>query len=152
MPEISQSRVAELLKALKSQTLLTQLGIGAENIIRLRTQAGFDIFKHAFTPYSLGYQKKRKKFHRDIWPVDLNWTRDYHGMLAHINHVVATDFSSVRILIDDPIKEQIGQYHQNLGAGKGKVIRKFWGISQQVEKDKLSKIGWDALKSIIQSL
>lgn len=148
---IENSRIPELLKALKSQTLMEKLGLGAIFIIKQRTQKGFDVFGKEFKEYSEPYKKIRKRAHLHTSPVDLFFDHTA-GMLLKIDHVVANDFESVRVLINDDAKELIGTYHNTLGAGKSKVIRKWWGIQAAAEKEKLSKIGWNELKAIINNL
>ena len=125
--------------------------LGVEFIIKQRTQKGFDLFGQMFLPYSEAYKKKRTRAHLNTWPVDLYYDHT-QGMLTKIDHVIANDFSSVQVFINDADKELIGMYHNTLGAGKSKVIRKWWGISQDSEKEKLSRIGWETIKAIIKSL
>lgn len=151
MASIENSRIQALLSALKSQTLLNKLALGVEFIIKQRTQKGFDLYGQMFVKYSDPYKKKREHAHLNTWPVDLYFDHT-QGMLTKIDHVIANDFSSVRVLINDTEKEIIGGYHQTLGAGKSKVIRKWWGISQDSEKQKLSRLGWETIKAIIKSI
>ena len=132
--------------------MMDQLGLGAIFIIKQRTQKGFDVFGKEFQAYSEPYKKVRRRAGWKTSPVDLYFTKDIHGMLGSIDHVIANDLESVRILISEPGKDLIGRYHDILGAGKSKVIRQWWGIQAADEKAKLSKIGWDTLKAIIQSL
>src|ERR1035438_9095851 len=108
--EIQNSRISELLKALKSQTLLNKLALGAELIIKLRTQKGFDVFGKEFQEYSNPYKKIRTRAHLHTSPVDLFFDHTA-GMLLKIDHVVANDFNSVRVLINDQEKDLIGRYH-----------------------------------------
>lgn len=151
MSKIENSRIPELLHALKSQTLLHKLALGVEFLIKQRTQKGFDLFGQTFLPYSDAYKKKRESHNLNVWPVDLFWDHT-QGMLTKIDHVVANNFDSVRVLINDPEKELIGSYHDRLGAGKNKVIRRWWGIHSDDEKNRLSRLGFNAIKAIIKSL
>lgn len=146
-----QSNLDKLIQAIQNQTLLNKLALGAEFIIKQRTRRGVDVDGDAFQDYSESYKKVREKNALPTHPVNL--TFDYaSGMMQKVDHVVMADLSSVSVLINDPEKELIGQYHNSMGAGKSKVIRKWWGIKSEAEKESLVKIGWDTLKAIIKSL
>jgi hypothetical protein len=156
-----ESRASQLLKALRSQAFYNKLGLAALRIIKDRTRKGRDVEGKIFMPYSDPYAASREKRGLNTHPVNLSFqdlTRmlpkgyksSQQGMLNSIDHVVANDFTSVSILINDPVKEQIAVYHNVQGAGKGKVIRRFWGIEAAKEIKQLADLGYKTLVDLIK--
>jgi hypothetical protein len=148
---VFKSRMPELIRALKNPALLNKIALGAEFIIKQRTQKGLDVFQQQFIEYSKRYSRIRERANLPVNKVDLYFDHT-QGMLTKIDHVVAANFETVEIFINDPAKELIGGYHNTSGAGKSRVIRKWWGIQSEAEKKKLSKIGFDVLKAIIKDI
>jgi hypothetical protein len=149
--EIKDSKKEKLLKALKSQAFLNILGLAARKIIIYRTRKGLDVEGKSFQPYSESYKKVRQRARLPVSPVTLTF-EDIAGMLKKIDHVVANDFSSVAVMIDDAAKEQIARYHNIEGAGKKKVIRRFWGIRSASDIKELATEGYEAAKNILKRL
>jgi hypothetical protein len=149
--EIKDSKKEKLFKALKSQEFYSKLALAAIKTIKDRTRKGKDVEGKSFQPYSESYKKVRQRAGLPVSPVTLTFD-DIAGMLKKIDHVVANDFSSVAVVIDDAAKEQIARYHSIEGAGKKKVIRRFWGIELQSEIKKLANFGYDVLKNILKRL
>jgi len=151
-----KSRAAQLLNALHSQAFYNKLGLAAIRIIKDRTSKGKDVYGKTFESYSDPYAKLRESKGINTHPVNMRFSdlfgRGTGGMMNKIGHVVANDLNSVAVLIKDPIKEQIAVYHNIQGAGKGKVIRKFWGIERAVEIKQLANIGYKALVDILKKL
>lgn len=127
-----------------------KLALGAIRLIKKRTRQGIDISGNPFIPYSKKYARKRERAGKETSIVNLVYD-DYFGMMNKIDHIVARDLSSVSILIDDKEKSQIARYHNIEGAGKGKVIRKFWGLSEE-EEAQLGELAELEIKNIISSL
>jgi hypothetical protein len=144
------SRLDALLDALKSQKLLNKLALGVERIILDRTRKGMDVDGQSFTNYSEPYKKKRAAAQLNTYPVDLFFDHT-SGMLTKVDHVINANMESVRVLINDPEKEKIGGYHNTSGAGKSKVIRKWWGIKSSEELEKLRTLAIDTVKMIIKN-
>ncbi len=140
----------KLLDALKNQQLWNKLGLAAIRLIRIRTRKGKDVDGKDFKKYSAGYKKKREKAGLPTHPVNLEFA-NVGSMLHKIDHVIYNEFDGVSVLIDDPHKEQIARYHNIEGAGKSKVIRKFWGINKE-EEDKLVDIAAREVENIIKKL
>lgn len=146
---MEKNLIPELLDALRSHSLYTKLGLGAERIIKSRTRKGLDVKGSAFTDYSAGHLKKRKQAGiTQASKVNLVFSPNF-GMLASINHAVANNLESVAIQFENPEKEQLAVYHNITGAGKSRVKREFWGIELQEEIDKLADIGYNEIKDII---
>lgn len=131
--------VAELVY---NQELLTKVGLAYESVVRKRTRAGLDIHGKAFQPYSPAYEGVRSRSGEPTHPVNLTMDH-FTGMLASVDHVVFNDLSSVMAFVEGSRKRgkktvtnaQIGRYHAIDGAGKSKVIRKWWGLSDKELKD-----------------
>jgi len=137
----------KILSALDNDKILNRLGLGGIRIVKERTRKGLDVDGKSFKPYSEGYKKKREEAGLVTDIVNLEFD-DLEGMLHKVDHEVNNSLHSVQMLIDDPEKETIAGYHNIQGAGKSKVIRKFWGFSEE-EKEKLRDI---ALEGIHESL
>lgn len=144
--------ILKLINSLHSQQLYSKLGLGVERIIRKRTRAGKDVDGIPFKSYSKGYIKKKEiAGFADPHAVNLTFSR-VENMLNSITHEVANDLESVAVFFDDKDKEQLALYHHKLGAGKGKVVRKFFDIELQSEKDQLADIYIKDVKKIIKNL
>jgi len=140
-----------ILAGLQNQTLLNKLGLAQIRKIKDRTRRGLDLSGKTFKPYNEKYAER--KFKTTGIPTHVvNLTLDdISGMLQQIDHLVATDFSNVEILFRDPRKRKLASYHNELGAGRSRVIREFWGVNSQDEKDLLDLIGHD-LELLLQKL
>ena len=138
-------------EAFRSQELLTKLGVHFETSTRRRTIKGKDIEGHTFKPYSKQYAKKRRKLGEPTSPVNLRI--DHRGgMLEKVDHAVARDLKSVEGFINDTDKERIGFYHAVSGAGKGRVIRKWWGMSEDDQDDGADILKEEANEQLIKIL
>ena len=131
--EATLRRMARIAEIIKDQELLHKIGLQFAQHVRIRTQKGIDVKGHSFRPYSDRYAKKRSKAGQPTHPVNL--TMDHKtGMLSKIDHFVFKDLSGLQAYISDPEKAQIGRYHHIEGAGKSRVIRQFWGLTdKQIE-------------------
>lgn len=144
--------ILKLINSLHSQQLYSKLGLGVERIIRKRTREGKDVEGVPFVEYSKGYVKKKEAAgFADAHAVNLTFSK-VHGMLSKMTHEVANDLESVSVFFDDQEKEQLALYHHKLGAGRGKVIRKFFDVELQTEKDQLADIYVLEVKKIIKNL
>ena len=114
-----------------------------ELLIRKRTKAGKDVNGVDFKPYSKGYKRVREKKGRPIDPVDLVIDRQA-GMIAQITDTVFDGYKGVEVYINSDAKEQLAIYHNIMGAGKGKVIREFWGLNDE-EITKIIGVGSDLI-------
>lgn len=144
------SPLQPLFDILKSQELQNQLGLGALRIIKKRTREGRDIQGNAFRPYSKGYKKKRLDNDLPIDIVNLVWD-DQQGMMSKTDFIISDDLKSISLIIDDDDKKEIAEYHNVKGAGKGKVIRKFWGFSPE-EEEQLQGLADSIISNIIAKL
>lgn len=142
--------LGKMWNAVRLSQLANDLGLGAIKLIQQRTREGIDVDGNRFKPYSTGYKKLREKAGLGTDIVNLKFSK-YFGMLHEINHVVAQDLSSVSVLIDDTDKAEIAKYHNVMGAGKGKVIRKFWGLSPEEEKA-LTELTELEIQNVLKSL
>jgi len=140
----------KLLSALRNQTLWNKLGLAGIRLIRKRTRKGTDVDGKPFKKYSKGYAKKRAKAGLPTHPVNLQFA-DVGSMLMSIDHIVYNNFEGVSVLFGDPAKEKLATYHNIDGAGKSKVIRKFWGLNESEEKQ-LADLAAREIENIIKKL
>jgi len=150
--EVKDSKKEKLFKALKSQQFYNKLGLAAIKIIKDRTRRGYDINENTFGDYSESYKKVRERHNLPTSPITMTFD-DVSSMMSKIDHVIANDFSSVSILINDAAKTQIAEYWNISGAGKRQMIKKFWGIGYiESEIKQLADIGYRTLLDILKKL
>jgi hypothetical protein len=140
----------QIIDALKSQTLWNKVGLAGIRIIRKRTREGTDVEGKSFQEYSEGYAKKRERAGLPTHPVNLQFD-DIQGMLMMVDHEVFNTLDGVKIFINDSAKEQLAVYHNIEGAGKGKVIRRFWGFNE-FENEQLSDLAEKEVANILKKL
>lgn len=138
------------LDRLESDRLLNKLGLAGIRKIKSRTRQGKDFEGKAFQKYSAGYKKKRQDAGLPTHLVNLEFD-DINGMLQTMDHIIAADRKSVALDFTDEDKRTIASYHNELGAGKSKVKREFFGLNEDDQKD-ISKIIADDLVLILRSL
>jgi len=139
-----------ILKGFQSQRLLNMLGLAVRRIIQDRTRKGVDVEGKPFKEYSKGHARKREKLDLPVYPVNLQMD-DVEGMLRKIDHAITREFEELKVFIDDPEKEQIARYHNILGAGKSKVIRRFWGLND-TEINKIHQIVGLEIANVLKKL
>lgn len=127
-------RLVQITEFFKNQKLLNQVGLAYRTLVLRRTRQGKDIEGNTFQPYSAGHASLRQRLGEPTHVVNLQMDH-IQGMLHQVGHSVTmgTDFASVEAWIQDPEKAKIGRYHHVQGAGKSKVIRKWWGLSNEQE-------------------
>lgn len=72
-------------------------------------------------------------------------------MLQNVDHIVAADLNSVSIDIIEEEKKRIAGYHHETGAGKSRVIRKWFDLSSE-EQEEIAEIVEEAAKLAIAKL
>ena len=152
MADTNQDKIRRLVRfkdVFKDQELLHAIGLAYRRMVRGRTLRGKDVHGNSFRPYSESYAKLRKRRNEPTHLVNL--TMDHiTGMLEQIDHVVFNDLEGVSMFITDRRKSQIASYHNTLGAGKGKVIREFWGLDDN-HKELIKKMILDHSDQYIQT-
>lgn len=135
-----------LIRALNSQKIYNKLGLAAIRIIRKRTRQSKDVRGTAFQKYTAAYIKRKARLgFANPSKVNLELSK-VNGMLASIDYEVVEvlgdedEFGYAEVSITDPFKAQLAYYHNVAGAGKGKVIREFWGIELDAELNQLQSI------------
>jgi hypothetical protein len=146
MPEL----IEIFWKRLQMQKLLNYLGTQVTSIITSRTRLGLDVEGSEFQDYSKAYLKYRIREGKPVHPVQLTFD-DYFGMIHKIEHKVFNSLDGVEISIYDKDKKRIASYHNDLGAGRNHVIRKFWGISDK-EEEKLVKLANKKASDLLDTL
>ena len=97
--------------------------------IRTRTQKkGLDVNERPFKPYSIKYKRAKIK---ESGVVDLN---DTGQMFSSLTSKVSPSKGELFFRGEDANKKAF--YHDQVGAGKSKVVRPFFGISDK-EEDKI---------------
>lgn len=152
MAKLKNNQRVKILKALRSRKLMEELGLGAERIIKKRTRGSKDVDGNPFDDYNKSYlQKRKRKGISNPEKVTLQFSR-IQTMLNSIDHDIANNLESVKLYFEDKDKEQLAIYHNEVGAGKGRKIREFWGIKLKSEKDQLARKGFKILKDIFRRL
>lgn len=129
-----KAALKQILDGFESQTLLNKLGLAQIRNIKDRTRRGFDLHNRPFKAYSEAWKERKEiKYRVPSHPVNLILD-DVTGMLTQIDHVVATDLKSVELMFKTPEKRRLASYHNDLGAGKSRVLRPFWGVSKDDEQ------------------
>jgi len=140
----------KILDSIPSQALMNRLGLAAIRLIKKRTRKGVDVEDEPFREYSEPYKKVRERAGLPTHPVNLTFN-DIDGMMNNIDHLVARDFSKVLVYIKGSRNRRIARYHNVQGAGKSRVIRRFFAINKD-EKKKLDSIAQQELKTVLKGL
>lgn len=141
-----------IAKNFLNQQFWNKLALAAQRIVRARTRKGLDSAGQPFKKYSPGYLKKRQAegiIAADT--VNLEFSRQ-GGMLKAIDHMVSNNLESVTIFFNDKRAEQLAIYHNTMGAGKSKIIRKFFTIETAQEKQQLMQAGYNDIHNLFRSL
>jgi len=100
----------------------------ANNLIQKRVKANKDLSGQKFKPYSDAYKKRRLKAGKPVDRVYLEYTGQ---MLAAMTHKAFT--THAQLYFATPRSETLAKYHSRDGAGKSRVIRSFFGITESEE-------------------
>lgn len=122
-------------RQLLNQQYWNALALRAIRIIRSRTRKGKDVEGRAFRQYNKQYLKKRQAdgiLNASL--VNLEYSR-VAGMLKSIDHMVSNDLTSVRIFFNNERAQTLARYHHEMGAGKSRVIRRFFDLSPAEAKE-----------------
>ena len=149
--ELKDSKKQKLFTALRSQQFYEKLALAVEYLIKQRTRSGMDIDDKSFGDYSESYKKVRERHNLPTSPVSMTFD-DVSGMLSKIDHVIANDFESASVFINDKAKEQIAYYWNIGGAGRKKMLRPFWGVKLSSELKQLADLGYRTLQDILKKL
>ncbi|MBC8377188.1 MAG: hypothetical protein H8E26_14180 [FCB group bacterium] len=126
---------------------MEKLGLAAAFLIKERTAEGKDVDGDNFAKYSEDYAEKRRSENLPTHPVNLEFNA-IDGMMHSIDHLVARDASKVVLYLRGSRNRRIARYHNKLGAGKSKVIRRFWGLNND-EQTKISELVQLDLKEVL---
>ncbi len=136
------------LDQIENIKLRNLLGLGALRIIRKRTREGLDVDGNPFAEYSESYKPKRERNELPTDTPDLAFSvRD--GMMQSLRYELSD--GGIELGFDRTDKALLASYHNVQGAGKSKVIRKFFGISTE-EEQQLADLIQDDLAVALQSL
>lgn len=117
-----------------------------ERNIRKRTSQGIDAEGRAFAPYSKDYAKKRDKEGRPAHIVDLEFTG---AMLRGLKSSINEDKGEVVLHFPDPEQALKASFHNEQGAGKNKVMRRFFELSHTDIED-VKKIVTDHVVEVVK--
>ena len=116
------NNLAGIEKTLFNPAILEKLAVDIKQRIKLRTQSGKDKKNKPFKKYSAGYAIKEGK---DL--VNLTQTA---GMLNSMTQKAMSN-EVVKIFFSNKRARELADIHINKGAGKGKVIRDFFGVNEK---------------------
>jgi len=141
----------DLLDGLHSQKMMNRLGLAQQKTIRDRTALGHDVEGNNWRRYNPQYAKRRERLTGlATYPVTLMFDK-ITGMMHSIDYEPFGDNAGVELFFTSEQKRRLAEFHNILGAGKPRVIRKFWGVSES-EEDKLAELVEDELELILQKL
>ncbi len=142
---------------LHSRALLNRLGLAGIRLIKVRTRSGKFLpgsssggADYPYTRYSERHAERRARAGLPTHVVNLEFD-DIAGMLQNVDHIVAADLNSVSIDIIEEEKKRIAGYHHETGAGKSRVIRKWFDLSSE-EQEEIAEIVEEAAKLAIAKL
>ena len=116
------NNLAGIEKTLFNPAILEKLAVDIKKRVALRTQSGKDKKSKPFKKYSAGYAIKEGK---DL--VNLTQTA---GMLNSMTQKAMSN-EVVKIFFSNKRARELADIHINKGAGKGKVIRDFFGVNEK---------------------
>ena len=115
------SNISGIEKSLFNSTILEKIMVDVKQRIKLRTQSGKDKNNKSFTPYSKQYSEQEGK-------TLVNLTQSA-GMLNSMTQKVLSNESG-KIFFSNKRAKTLADIHNNQGAGRGKVIRAFFGVNK----------------------
>jgi hypothetical protein len=116
-------------RKLITEALMKEIGDMAVEEIVSRTESGVDADGKPFKAYSADYAK-RKVADGGLGRVNLRGAKGGgHQMLDDIGVVDVSD-NSVTVGFRTARKMELATYHDQLGAGKSRVIRRFFDVSK----------------------
>lgn len=150
-----------LSKGLYNERLLNQLGLGAVRLIRERTRKGQGL-DGAFKAYSKGYARlKDLGDGTSSDPVTLEYgvrlregsvvVNRYDSMLSKLESKADPGRDQVYVRFSQPRAEQIARYHHVDGAGKNKIKRRFFGLTED-DAQKLGRLVEDDVKKLLTEI
>jgi len=113
-------------KAQKRALSLTAQWI--QTAIKTRTAKGRDWKGGSFKSYSSGYKKKRLKKNRTLTP-----NLFYEGLMLGNMTNKQVSANKFKVFFPNQTQNRKAAYHDFFGAGKGKVIRPFFSVSNKEE-------------------
>jgi len=137
--EINQAQVNEIIarlegfgKKITTGAILEQLALQIKNIIYLRTQSGKDADGRPFAPYSVPYAKREGK-------TLVNLTKTGHLLNAMTQKVLTNSTAKVFFTTytypNGMTTQTLAEIHNEKGAGKKGVVRKFFGVNEMDLQD-----------------
>lgn len=123
--------IADIVRKFPQVTKKALAQVSAFQISNIRTRTkkkGLDVNERPFKPYSIKYKRAKIK---ESGVVDLN---DTGQMFSSLTSKVSPSKGELFFRGEDANKKAF--YHDQVGAGKSKVVRPFFGISDR-EEDKI---------------
>lgn len=123
-----KDRLEAVRAALVNEDALLSVSSAARELILKRTDGGVGFEGTAFEPYSSAYKKAREKKGRPLEKVDLKSTGQ---MLDDLSLEVNTAEKRSEIFFKAEESARKALHHQVSGVGKDKVLRRFFGLSEE---------------------
>lgn len=137
-------------KKLLGQQFWNAIALKAIRVIRNRTRQSRDMEGKKFREYNKQYLKKRRDAGiLNAATVNLEFSRA-GGMLKSLDHMVAQDLESVVVYFNDDRARELAGYHNDTGAGRSRVIRKFFGITPDAAKRILGEIDYTKIDNLFR--
>lgn len=123
-----KDRLEAVRAALINEDALSNVSRAATEMILKRTDGGVDFEGTAFEPYSSAYKKVREKKGRPLDKADLKSTGQMLDDLA-VEVSAAEKRSEIFFKSEESVRK--AHRHQISGSGKDKVLRRFFGLSEE---------------------
>lgn len=120
------AKLSRLGAALDNKLLVEMVAERVKSNIFYRTSAGFDMDYKSFLPYNKQYAEKEGK-------TVVNLTRTGQMMNEMTQKALSADMAKIFFMTERSRK--LADIHQNLGAGRSKKIRRFFGVNIRDEQD-----------------
>jgi hypothetical protein len=123
-----KDRLDAVRAAFLNEDALLSVSRAAREMILKRTDGGVGFEGTAFVPYSSAYKKAREKEGRPLEKVDL---KSSGQMLDDLALEVNKAEKRAEIFFKTEESARKARRHQVSGVGKGKVLRRFFGLSEE---------------------
>ncbi len=124
------------LELVTTQTIVKRdveklLALARHNILNRVKNRNEDVYGKKFTQYSKSYARKKKVSRQSV---DLTMSGKMFSQLK----AKATSENEGKLYFGSARAKKLANIHNNLGAGKSKIIREFFGLSDEDKKELIS--------------
>jgi len=136
-------RLSRITEIFQDAPFLQRIGLAFATFVRENTiPKNRDIYGNPFQEYSDLYAGKRERAGLGT-DVDLIFSRlkGIDAMMDSIDDLLLKGLSGVAMFFRNSRAEQLARYHNIEGAGKSRVIRRFWGLTDEHKQKITDMVG-----------